>query len=244
MATPRISLVIPAYNEASLLPRLLDSVAVARERLAATGATLEIIVADNVSTDGTAQVAADRGCRIATVVTRTIAAVRNGGAKVASGELLAFVDADSTIHPDTFSAIDQAMRSDRIVGGSTGCTLERWSPGLVATFAVMLPLLWLTAIDTGVVFCRRADFERLGGYDESYPAGEDVMWLWKLKRDGANRRQRLVRLRHAKVVASTRKFDEHGDWHYFRFVTAAPTFFLGGRKLTAFWDRYWYRPDR
>ena len=170
--------------------------------------------------------------------------MRNGGAHAATGEILAFVDADSRLHPDTFTAIDQAMRSDRIVGGSTGCTLERWSPGLVATFAVMLPVLWLTTIDTGVVFCRRADFERLGGYDELYPAGEDVIWLWKLKRDGATRGQRLVRLRHAKVVASTRKFDEHGDWHYFRFAMAAPRFFLGGRKLQASMHRYWYRPDR
>lgn len=242
--TPRISLVIPAHNEARFLPRLLDSVDIARERVATAGMTVEIIVADNVSTDATAQIAADWGCRVVSVPRGTIAAVRNGGAVAATGEILAFVDADSRVHPDTFGAIDQMMQSTRVAGGSTGCTLERWSPGLVATFAVMLPALWLTGIDTGVVFCRRADFERLGGYDESYPAGEDVMWLWKLKRDGATRGQRLVRLRQAKVVASTRKFDEHGDWHYFRFVTAAPTFFLGSRKLTAYWDRYWYRPDR
>ena len=244
MATPRISLVIPAYNEARLLPRLLDSVAIARSRFAGRGGTVEVIVADNGSTDATVRIAEKRGCWVVTVPTRTIAAVRNGGAQAAKGEILAFVDADSRIHPETFNAIDEAMRSDRIVGGSTGCTLERWSPGLITTFAVMLPMLWLTGIDTGVVFSRREDFERLGGYDESYPAGEDVIWLWKLKRDGATRRQRLVRLRHTKVVASTRKFDEHGDWHYFRFVMAAPRFFMEGRKLPAFWDRYWYRPDR
>jgi glycosyltransferase involved in cell wall biosynthesis len=244
VTAPRISLVIPAFNEARLLPRLLDSVAIARERFAARGGAVEVIVADNVSTDDTAQIAAARGCLVATVTTRAIAAVRNGGARAATGEILAFVDADSRIHPDSFIAVDEAMRSSRIVGGSTGCTLERWSVGLAVTFAVMLPMLWLTGIDTGVVFCRRADFERLGGYDESYRAAEDVMWLWKLKRDGASRRQRLVRLRHAKVVASTRKFDEHGDWHYFRFLVAAPQFFLRGRKLSASWDRYWYQPDR
>lgn len=244
VATPRISLVIPAYNEARLLPRLLDSVDIARERLATSGATVEVIVADNVSTDTTAQVAADRGCRVVTVTTRTIAAVRNGGAQAATGEILAFVDADSRVHPDTFLAIDHVLQSDRVVGGSTGCTMERWSLGLAVTFAVMLPALWLTGLDTGVVFCRRPDFERLDGYDESYAAAEDVIWLWKLKRDGATRRQRLVRLRHAKVVASARKFDEHGDWHYFRFVVAAPRFFLSGGRLSAFWTRYWYRPDR
>ena len=242
--SPRFSLVIPAYNEARLLPRLLDSVDVARKRFSSVRSAVEVIVADNVSTDTTAAIAAARGCRVVRVTARIIAAVRNAGGREATGEILAFVDADSRIHPDTFSVIDQAMQSDRVVGGSTGCTLERWSPGLVATFAAMLPVIWLTGIDTGVVFARRTEFTRLGGYDESYPAGEDVVWLWRLKRDGAARSRRLVRLRQIKVVASTRKFDQHGDWHYFRFVTAAPRFFLGGRKLTGFWDRYWYRPDR
>lgn len=244
MAAPRISLVIPAYNEARLLPRLLDSVDIARERFAVRGGAVEIIVSDNVSTDDTAQIAAERGCRVATVTTRNIGAVRNGGARAAEGEILAFVDADSRIHPDTFIAIDEAIRSERIVGGSTGCTLERWSLGLTLTYAMLLPMIWLMNMDTGVVFARRADFERLGGYPEAMRVAEDVAWLMKLRRDGRTRGQRLVRLRQAKIIASTRKFDEHGDWHYFGFLKLVPRFVLNGGTLPAFDDRYWYQPDR
>lgn len=241
MSAPRISLVIPAYNEERYLPRLLDSVDAARSRFSGD---VEVIVADNVSTDATARCALERGCRVVTVTTRNIGAVRNGGAREATGEVIAFVDADTRIHPDTFVAVDEAMRDPRIVGGSTGATLERWSVGLTLTYAMLLPMVWLTGFDTGVVFSRRSDFETLGGYDESWKVAEDVMWLVKLRRHGRSRLQRLVRLRHAKVVASTRKFDEHGDWHYFGFFLAAPGFFLGRGRQNAFFDRYWYKPNR
>jgi hypothetical protein len=59
---PRYSLIIPAYNEERLLPRLLDSLDIARASYGDRGA-VEVIVADNGSTDRTAEIAADRGCR-------------------------------------------------------------------------------------------------------------------------------------------------------------------------------------
>ncbi len=235
-----ISLVIPAYNEAELLPRLLDSVDVARARFAAADA-VEVIVADNQSTDATAELASARGCRVAPVEQRCIAAARNGGAAIASGDIIAFVDADIVIHPDTFSAISAAMADSAVVGGATGVTLERWSAGLACTYAMMVPMIWATGFDTGVVFCRRLDFAGLGGYDESRLAAEDVHFLWRLKRLGHSRRQRLLRLRYAKAVASTRKFDRYGDWHYFTQMPAMAIKSLGrSRSLTDFARRYWY----
>ena len=47
----KISLIIPAHNESRLLPRLLDTVDVARERFADGSDAIEVIVADNASTD-------------------------------------------------------------------------------------------------------------------------------------------------------------------------------------------------
>lgn len=216
MSTPRLSLVIPAYNEERYLPRLLGTVDDARARFLARGGSLEVIVADNGSTDATARVALDRGCRVVPVTTRNIAAVRNGGARAARGDIVAWVDADHRIHPDTFIVIDELMRSDRVVGGASGATPERWSLGLAATYAGMVAFVWVTGCDTGVLFCRRADFDAIGGYDERWRAAEDVMFLLALKARGRARRQRLVRARGIKVIWSTRKFDERGDWHYFR----------------------------
>jgi len=242
---PRFSLVIPAYNEERFLPRLLDSVEAAARGYAHGAAAVEVIVADNASTDRTAELARERGCRVVPVAKRSIAAARNAGGAAARGEIVGFVDADMRIHPGTFDAIERALASDHIVGGATGVTLERWSLGLAVTFAVFVPLVWLTRFDTGVVFCRCRDFEATGGYDETLRVAEDVGFLLALRRVGRRQGKRLTRLKHVKAVASTRKFDEYGDWHY---LTTLPRLAVGLllkhppslREI----ERYWYRPRR
>jgi glycosyltransferase involved in cell wall biosynthesis len=210
-----ISIVIPAYNEAWLLPRLLDTIDAARDRFAGGRDAVEVIVADNGSTDDTAAIARARGCVVAPVTNRMIAAARNGGAAVATAPILCFVDADMQIHPDTFNAIDQTMADARFVGGATGVTMERWSMGIALTYSLILPLVWLTNMDTGVVFMRREDFRRTGGYPEGRHYAEDIAFLYKLIRLGRSRGQRMTRLRAFKSIASVRKFDRYGDWHYF-----------------------------
>ena len=97
----KFSVVIPAYNEEKFLPRLLASVKVAASNYSGGRDQIEVVVADNDSTDGTAEVANQHGARVAHVAKRRIAAARNGGARAASGEILCFIDADSAIHPNT-----------------------------------------------------------------------------------------------------------------------------------------------
>jgi len=131
-ARPRFSVIIPAWNEEKYLPRLLDSIDVAKARWgegkreldsrmrgndepivnrqsAIVNPEIEVIVADNASTDRTAEIARERGCRVAFVEKRLIAASRNGGAAMARGEILCFVDADYRIHPGTFEHVDHIM---------------------------------------------------------------------------------------------------------------------------------------
>jgi len=106
-----MSLVIPAHKEETYRPRLLDSVELARGRYRLGADAVGVIVADNASTDETADIARSWGCRVVYVKRRRIAAARNGGAAVARGDVLAFVDADSRIHPETFNALDDALGS-------------------------------------------------------------------------------------------------------------------------------------
>jgi glycosyltransferase involved in cell wall biosynthesis len=243
---PRFSVVIPAYNEEKYLPRLLDSIEAARASSRCGADAIEVVVADNASTDDTAAVAAARGCRVARVEKRVIAAARNGGARVASGEILCFVDADTLrIDPRTFDVIGEMMETGRYVAGSTGLHMERWSMGIAGAYAVLVPFAWLTGMDSGVVFCRREDWAAVGGYDESRPVAEDVAFLWALKRLGQSRGQRLVRARTIKATGSTRKFDEHGDWHYLTLMPrVAIAWALGSDSARSLIDRYWYRPER
>ena len=244
---PRFSLVIPAYNEESCLPRLLDSVDRARAAYAGGPAAIEVIVADNASTDATPRLARCRGCLVVHVPERVIASARNAGAAAASGEVLAFVDADSLVHPDTFDEIDRLLATGRVVGGTTGATFGRRSAGLACTYAALvvfgllfrgLRVLREGGIDTGVVFCTRADFEAIGGYRERHRWGEDVWLLLDLKRRGWRSGRRLAGGTAAKATCSTRKFDQYGDWHYFTLPFRICGEALRRRDTTA--RRYWY----
>jgi glycosyltransferase involved in cell wall biosynthesis len=246
---PRFSLVIPAFNEEELLPRLLDSVDRARGLYDGGPESIEVIVADDGSTDATAHIARARGCRTISAGARRIARARNAGAREARGTILAFVDADSQIHPETFNMIDCLLDSGRVIGGTTGAVFERQSAGLRCTFTG-IALLGLAfrgiralrhlGMDTGVVFCARADFEAIGGYRENYRWGEDVWLLFDLRRRGWRSGRRLEGATRAPAVFSTRKFDRYGDWHYFTMPWRIFWEAIRGRDDAA--RRYWYGP--
>lgn len=242
---PRFSLIIPAYNEETYLPRLLDTVDKARASYHGGAEAIEVVVADNASTDATARLARERGCRVVFEEKRIIAAVRNRGARMTRGQVLAFIDADSQIHPDTFNAIERSLSTGKVVAGSTGVTLERISLGLAVTYIVMVPMTWLTGLDIGVVFCRRDDFEAVGGYNEERLFAEDVQFLLDMRRLGRSRGQKLSRVTSAKAIASTRKFDKYGDWHYLSLI---PRFFswllFSTASMEDFAQTYWYSNQR
>lgn len=241
----KISLIIPAYNETELLPRLLDTVDEARARFVEGADAVQVIVADNASTDGTGEVAAARGCTVVPVAQRRIATARNGGARAARGQILCFVDADMRIHAETFNVVSATLDRSDVVAGATGVRLERWSLGIALTYAVVVPLVVFTGMDTGVVFCRREDFDAIGGYDESRELAEDVAFLWVLRRLGKTRGQRLIRVTSVKALASMRKFDQYGDWHYFtKIMPASVPALLWPAARSKLASRYWYGNDR
>lgn len=238
---PHISLVIPAYNEAAHLPALLDSVEVARQHYRRGAHTVEVIVGNNASTDDTANIALARGCRVAHVTERRIACARNGGAALARGTIIAFIDGDSRIHPNTFNVIEEHL-TERVVVGATSIDPERWSWGIRATWLLATIMTWFMRIDAGVVFCRRADFETIGGYDESLDYAEDVQFLIDLKRLGKPRGQKFFRADMAKAITSVRKFDKFGHWHYFTHMPRVAFWMVINRsRAHDFTQRYWYK---
>jgi len=241
----KFSVIIPAHNAEKYLPRLLESIEVARSNYSGGADEIEVIVANNQSTDRTAEVALAHGARVVNVEKRRIAAARNGGARAAGGEILCFTDADSALHPQTFDAIDRAIQSGRYIWGVTGAVLERKSFALMVTYCVAIPLVLLTGLDTGLSFCRREDFAAVGGYDESRLYAEDVILPLALRRLGRQRGQRTIRLPQVKALACTRKFDQFGDWHYFAMLGHAFKSLITrnwhDEKLA---ERYWYNSGR
>lgn len=90
MSNPRFSVIIPAYNAEATLARALDSV------LAQTWPAYEIIVVDDGSSDATAAVVATYDDKVRYLYQHNagVSAARNAGAQAATGDWLAFLDAD------------------------------------------------------------------------------------------------------------------------------------------------------
>src|SRR2546423_3339421 len=180
----KFSVIIPAYNEEQYLPRLLKSIELARSNYSGGRGEIEVIVADNDSSDATAEIAREHGARAVHVEKRPIAAARNGGERASRGEILCFIDADSAIHPQTFDAIDRAMGSGRYIWGVTGATMERMSLPLFITYWLFMPMVLLTGLDTGLSFCRREEFEAGGGFAGTRIYAEELKFPFAPRRLG------------------------------------------------------------
>lgn len=86
----KYSFIIPALNEEDLIGKTIKSIK--RQK-----GSFEIVVVDNGSTDKTAKIAKDLGCRVVKEKQKGISPARNKGAKVAKGEYLCFIDADGEL---------------------------------------------------------------------------------------------------------------------------------------------------
>ena len=89
-----ISFIIPAHNEELLLPATLGAIDDAAKLL---DEPYEVVVADDASTDRTADVGRSGGARVVAVQHRQISATRNAGARIAVGDRFIFVDADTVV---------------------------------------------------------------------------------------------------------------------------------------------------
>jgi len=206
------SVVIPAHNEAELLPRGLRAIARAAERF---GEPVEVIVVANRCTDATADLALASGARVVTSGARNIAAVRNSGAAVATGDVLVTIDADSVMSPFALCDIAQLLATGRYVGGGTRFHPERRSVGITATTTLVGVLTATVGLSGAMFWCGRQDFEAIGGFDETLLVAEDLDFARRLRAHGRRTNRRFTTLRTAPVVVSCRKFDRFGDWHLF-----------------------------
>lgn len=164
---------------------------------------------------------------------------------MAVGDVLAFVDADSRIHPETFNAIERTLASGRVIVGATGFRYDRMSLAMWIQFVPATILLHLARLDTGVMFCRRADWQAVGGFEEHRLVAEDIQFQTAMKKLGRTRGQRFGRARGARTPSSARKFDRYGDWHYVTNAFRAGRWLLTGRgSFAGFIQCYWYEERR
>ncbi|MFD8611706.1 glycosyltransferase family 2 protein [Streptomyces sp. NPDC059631] len=108
---PRVSVVIPNYNYAKTLPLCLESLR--RQTLP----PFEIIVSDDASTDGSADVAERFGCRVLrATANQGVSAARNAGAAAARGDILFFLDSDEALSPRSLENAVRLLAEDPGLG--------------------------------------------------------------------------------------------------------------------------------
>lgn len=200
-----ISIIIPTLNEESVIAETLDHL---RSKLTLPH---EIIVSDGKSNDRTVELArlyADKVIEYAGDARQTIAMGRNAGAAKAGGEFVAFMDADCTIlDPEAFF----------------GKILRHFSadPGLVALNVAIRVLPEFETFADRIVFdcfndyiwfvnnvlhigisagefqmIRKSAFDKLGGYDDSLVASEDVDLFQRLSKLGKVRYEKKLTIYH------------------------------------------------
>lgn len=158
---PLVSVIIPAYNEEDYLPNCLKSIQ------NQTYKNIEIIVADNNSEDKTPEIAKVFGAKVVKVEKKNVAVVRNAGAKMARGDILFFVDADTILSFDSIEKLIKNLSGKRkLVHGGIVCYDSKLHNFLWFLLNRWLKPHFYTSGRNGACLFKKSFWE-IGGYNEN-----------------------------------------------------------------------------
>lgn len=215
MARLRVSIVIPARNDAAALARTLEWL----EREVITGdddahraGSVEIVVAASGDREGTERAVAGRA-RLLWPTGSTRAELMNAGAAAARGDVLFFLHADSFPPRDALAGVAGALTDPRVVGGAFEHRFAEpvWSLRVITWINRVRYRLTRNYYGDQGIFVRATVFHEIGGCRE-LRLMEDLDLSQRLKRRG---RYVLVR---APLVTSGRRFLTRGPWRTFFFI--------------------------
>lgn len=183
MTSPRVSVIMPCYNSAAHVARSIRSV------LMQTYADFELIVVDNSSSDGSADIVAEHGdvrIRLLLEGTQGVSYARNRGLAEARGEFVAFLDSDDTWEPAFLQNMCTALEGDSAPAlaycgwqnlGLTGGRGEPFVPPDYETNDKLEKLIASCRWPIHAALTRRRFVEAAGGFDVRFVVGEDFL-LW------------------------------------------------------------------
>jgi len=178
---PRATVIVPVHNGGGDLRRCLAALPRGNDATAC-----QIIVADDASTDGSADHARAAGAEVVRTGDRPRgpAAARNLAAAHAKADFLIFIDSDVVIHPDTIDRLLEPMQRDPSIHATMGSYDDRPASSKVAAIYANLRHHWTHqhanreagTFWAGCGAIRRQAFEQLGGFSTAYarPAIEDI----------------------------------------------------------------------
>lgn len=227
---PFISVVIPAYNEAALLPLCLYALKEQDYK-----GRIEVIVADNGSTDMTPRIAEFYGARTIFVSERGVARARNAGAREALGDIICFTDADTVAPPSWIRMLVTAFTKDQLlvaVGGRYDMIGITSPLKLVARLLIPLAF-FIDRFNRGGTMCgvnmaiKKQALASVGWFDNDIMYGEDIDITARLRKIGKIKIVPAIR-----VKTSARRFNL-GFMRSFRYaVTDYFASAWGGKKIT------------
>jgi rSAM/selenodomain-associated transferase 2 len=173
---PRISVIIPTFNEAGTIEDALRSLP--------QDSRLECIVVDGGSTDDTVVRAKPIADRLL-IAQAGRARQMNAGAGAANGEVLLFLHADTRLPVGAPEDVIRAMEKPDVVGGAFRLAIDsrRWILRWISAAANLRSRLSRVPYGDQGIFVRKSVFERLGGFPD-LPIMEDLEFSRRLKRAG------------------------------------------------------------
>ncbi|MEO3727274.1 glycosyltransferase [Pseudomonas syringae] len=184
----RISIVIPMFNEARHIGRTLLA---AQKAAHAANVECELIVVDNGSSDDGPQIARQFGAQVLVMPGLLIGALRNRGTAIATGEWLAFIDADIEMPEDWLTQLF-ALEAE---GQADVFGLDLHTPAAAPWYATawqrrtLRPAThtshvvdWLPSAN---LLMRKRWFDKVGGFNETLRTGEDKEFTLRLREHGA-----------------------------------------------------------
>lgn len=182
---PEVSVVVPVRDGAQSLPALLGSLA-AQDL---SDDRYEVIVVDNGSRDGSAEVGAALGARVVSEPQPNRSRARNAGVRAAQADVLAFIDADCVAAPGWLSALLACRGRAPLMAGPVQIETHN-PPNAIERFESA----WRFDQEAGVrqgwaatanLLAERVAFDATGGFDTEYPhIGEDVDFCVRAGRAG------------------------------------------------------------
>jgi len=225
----KVSVVIPTYQEGKYIADLLS-------RLAIVNDPMEIIVVDGGSTDETIKVAQQFTDKVYQIDHRGIARARNCGARLSSGEIIVFLDADVVPPPDFVERTVTAFRDTGAVGAT--CNIMPSGPRIPElvffTFynRLIRSLARLKPHSRGEFLAlRRTPFLRVGGFDEDLACIEDHDLAFRVSKLG-----RFIFISDLTVHESMRRIRKMGLANVLRtWIVNYVTFVLCGKTVSTVW---------
>ncbi len=193
----KISIIIPAYNEQGTITLCIEN---AKQ---ACGTHAEIIVVDGHPDSSTIREIADS--TILTIKSEAGRAVQmNTGAQAASGDILLFLHADTSLPPNAYDLICEALNAPASSAGAFKLSFDSNSTALnvIAFIADLRTRIERIPYGDQAVFIRKDIFFELGGFPD-VPLMEDVMFFQNIKR----MRREIVILKAA-VKTSPRRYSK------------------------------------